>query len=590
MKTACRILWVVAVAAFVATPIYSFAGTDNASQNASNDASSDSDQASKQSANAAQHSGDDSQSDSSSNSEASEQQDSHEATDKDTKESANSAQKTAGQTTEIASKQVVKGQMTASKLVKLAKKKAGDSYQSRAKVPKFLRQIDGTTYDQIYFKPSAALWHDANVGYRVRGQLPGMIYDHAVSIRRNTDDGTRPFRFKTDKFNWPSSKLQERVPGDLGYAGFSIDRRRDDNTRWWAVTSFLGASYFRARGLGQQFGSRARGVAINPASVNKKSFAQFTHFWLASPQRPTRDLTVYALLQSEKVVGAYVINIDPGRATHTHVNATLFTRKKIKKLGVAPLTSMFTRGENSLADRSNLRPEAHDADGLLVRHPQKGWQWRPLTNPAKLKTVNISADHVSGFGLMQRDRDYGHYRAPEQNYQNQPNVWISPDQGFDTGHLDLIQIPSDSEVNRNIELSWVPDRKIEANQKLEFSYDVTWSPYGPQPDAVGHVTATHIGHPSSGDHDDRVRVELEFAGGRLARLGGSDEVASQVTTARKIALKNVHLRRDTQVDGWQLSFEVPADALQKPLDIEAYLKNDQQKVLTETWTYTLVDR
>lgn len=503
---------------------------------------------------------------------------------------ANSAESAQQKSKNKPSERLIEGRMTASKLVRLAKKKADSEYQAPSKVPSFLRNLDSGTYKQIKFKSPAALWQGAGMGYRVRGEIPGMIYDKAVSIRANKGDQTEPLPFSPANFNWPNEKLRKRVPDDLGYAGFSVDRRDNSGTGWWPAVSFKGASYFRARGRGEEFGTQARGLSVNAASTNKQTFPHFTHFWLAPPTQGKRGLTIYALLDSPKVVGAYVINTHPGRATHTHVKATLFARKEVSKLGVAPLTSMFTWGENSLSGRSNLRPEAHDADGLLIHGDSKNWQWKPLKNPGKLRQIEIPANQVAGFGLMQRDRSKAHYRAPHRQYHNRPNVWVRPESGFDKGHLELIEIPSKREINRNIELSWVSQQTIKAGSRHEFSYDMIWSPYSPQSNSVGHVVATHIGHPQGKNGSERVRVELEFAGGGLDDLQGRDALTSQITTSRKVDVQNIGITRNTHVGGWQLSFDVPTSALGKPLPIRAYLKNGNQEKITEVWRYELVNR
>lgn len=48
------------------------------------------------------------------------------------------------------------------------------------------------------------------------------------------------------------------------------------------------------------------------------------------------------------------------------VEAVLYPRKNIGKLGIAPLTSMFLFGENTKNKFDDHRPEVHDSDGLLI--------------------------------------------------------------------------------------------------------------------------------------------------------------------------------------------------------------------------------
>ena len=57
------------------------------------------------------------------------------------------------------------------------------------------------------------------------------------------------------------------------------------------------------------------------------------------------------------------------------VTATLFPRKRIEKLGLAPLTSMFFTGENDRRFFDDFRSEVHDSDGLLIHSGTGEWIW-----------------------------------------------------------------------------------------------------------------------------------------------------------------------------------------------------------------------
>ncbi len=128
---------------------------------------------------------------------------------------------------------------------------------------------------------------------------------------------------------------------------------------------FLGASYFRVLGRGQSYGASARGLAINVATTGGEEFPYFSDFWLVRPLPQQRTLTIFALLDSPSLTGAYRFEIRPGATTDVEVTATLYARKNVEKLGVAPLTSMFLFGEEHRRQFDDYRPEVHDSDGLL---------------------------------------------------------------------------------------------------------------------------------------------------------------------------------------------------------------------------------
>jgi len=84
-------------------------------------------------------------------------------------------------------------------------------------------------------------------------------------------------------------------------------------------------------------------------------------------------MRVYARLDSQSVTGAYRFDITPGTETVIEVQTTLFARADVKRLGIAPLTSMFFAGENQTRAIDDHRPEVHDSDGLLMHTGKDEW-------------------------------------------------------------------------------------------------------------------------------------------------------------------------------------------------------------------------
>ncbi len=108
------------------------------------------------------------------------------------------------------------------------------------------------------------------------------------------------------------------------------------------------------------------------------------------------------------------------------VDAALYPRKGIERLGVAPLTSMFQCGENDRRVSADFRPEIHDSDGLAICTGAGEWIWRPLTNPSRLSESSFVDDNPRGFGLIQRDRNFDHYQDDFVFYDRRPSLWVEP--------------------------------------------------------------------------------------------------------------------------------------------------------------------
>ena len=171
----------------------------------------------------------------------------------------------------------------------------------------------------------------------------------------------------------------------------------------------MGASYFRALGKNQKYGLSARGLAIDTAAQTGEEFPVFREFWIVRPKKHDKSVTVYALLDSQSASGIYTFVITPGENTVMDVDARIFPRKEIAKLGIAPLTSMYLFGENTKNRFDDHRPEVHDTDGLLVLNGKGEWLWRPLDNSPRLRISAFVDENPQGFGLLQRDRNPAHY-------------------------------------------------------------------------------------------------------------------------------------------------------------------------------------
>lgn len=476
-------------------------------------------------------------------------------------------------------------------LIDRARKHAEQNYKAPATVPKFLSDLGAVQLAKISFKSDDALWHQAGLSFEAMFYHPGSYYVHPVKIHVVTDGEVQEYAFDKNHFNYPDEKLKKKVPDNVGYAGLRLMHALNDPNKLDEVSSFLGASYFRALAGDEHYGLSARGLSIDTGNLNKgEEFPEFTEFWLVKPTKKSDSVTLYAMLDSKSITGAYKFVITPGKqATHTHVDENLFTRQDIAKLGVAPLTSMFSWGENSLTRLDDYRPEAHDSDGMLISAANGEWLWRPLLNPTTLWMNQFAASDIRGFGLIQRDRKFDDYQDLDYEYEKRPNAWVTPEGDWGKGHLELVQIPSDSEVNDNMGLYWVPKKPVKAGQQLHFAYDIKWSSKMQVPDSVGHTADTRIGMAAvtPGQQKNQVRVVIDFVGGELGKLTDANSVQPKVNAMRDVTINDIQAVRNPHTGGWLLTFLVPTSALDKPLELRAYLADANGGGLTETWSYLL---
>src|SRR5690606_36360978 len=183
----------------------------------------------------------------------------------------------------------------------------------------------------------------------------------------------------------------------------------------------------------------ARGLAIDTGLSTPEEFPRFTEFWLQGGTDGAA-LTIFALLDSPSVTGAYEITarrIVKNGVAHIEqeIEARLFARRDIQRLGVAPFSSMYWYGEASRRQIVDWRPEIHDSDGLSIWTGSGERIWRPLNNPPHTVTNAFLDDNPRGFGLMQRDRDFEHYQDDGVFYDRRPSVWVEPTSDWGKGEV-----------------------------------------------------------------------------------------------------------------------------------------------------------
>ncbi|MCF8024477.1 MAG: glucan biosynthesis protein D [Desulfobacteraceae bacterium] len=467
-----------------------------------------------------------------------------------------------------------------------ARQMAGREYrETEVKLPKAVRNLSWDDYQQIRFDPKHALWAKDESLFRAEFFHLGLYFQKPVTIYERTAGKARKIPYSSDMFRYPKSVLNgESLDPDLGFAGFRFKYHTDWDRD---VAAFLGASYFRAVDRRMQYGLSARGLAIDTAVPGGEEFPRFTHFWLQSPGPGEGTVVVYALLDSPSAAGAYRFEITPGSTLHMKVDAAVYPRQEIQRLGIAPLTSMYMIGENSRRTDWDWRPEIHDSDGLAMQTGASEWIWRPLVNPRQLRFNAYADSNPMGFGLIQRDHNFDHYQDNGAFYNKRPGLWVEPVGNWGKGAVQLVEIPTEDETFDNIVAFWHPAEPVEAGQELLYSYHLYWANDAPGPAELARVTDTFTGLGGVvGQRRDYYskRFVVDFKGGKLPMLGKAAEVRPVVTaSAGRVELTSARPLKVT--DGYRVRFDlVPPDSSQTPINLRLYLQMHGQP-LTETWIY-----
>jgi glucans biosynthesis protein len=454
----------------------------------------------------------------------------------------------------------------------------------RGEVPSWLLEIGYDQWRDIRFRTDRALWRTQKLPFEAQFFHPGLYYDRVVRVHEIDAKGVREVEFSPDLFDYGRNEFASRVPQGLGFAGFRLHYPLKRGDYKDELIVFLGASYFRALGKEHVYGLSARGLGVDTALPTGEEFPFFREYWLERPRPGARRLLMYALLDSPSVTGAYRFSVRPGVQTVMDVDAHIFFRRAVAKLGLGPLTSMFFFGEGD-SHGPDYRPEVHDSDGLLIADRSGEWIWRPLQNPRRLRISAFQSPNPVGFGLLQRDRDFDHFQDLETRQEQRPSAWVAPKGEWGAGHVELVEIPTDSERHDNIVAYWVPARPQGSVEPAKFSYELRFYSDDSTLPPGGRAMATRR---DRGTRDDSWRYVVDFEGAGLSAI--SEEIVLQGVVSSRSSdgdaeILEQQVLKNPVTGGWRLVFQVrPRGGA--PVDLRAFLRRGEQ-TLTETWVDTL---
>lgn len=471
--------------------------------------------------------------------------------------------------------------------VERARELASASFSpDRPELPDYLASLDYDKYRDIRFQRSETVWRNEGLPFQMQFFPRGFLFKDRVKVNIVEGDKVVPVAFRHALFDYGKNQVPNDMPADLGFAGIRLSNRINNPDTFDEVAVFLGASYFRAVGRNLNYGITARGLAIDTGLPSQEEFPVFREFWVRKPAPDATNLIVYALLDSESVAGAYRFDIRPGAETVIEVKTHLLMRKSVRKLGLAPLTSMYFHGESTDRFMDDFRPEVHDSDGLLLVAGTGERIWRPVANPVGLRVSNFEVENPRAFALLQRDRDFRSYEDLEAHYQNRPSLVVEPIGNWGKGTVELVEIPSSAERYDNIVAFWTPAQPTKSGQEIEAEYRLRFA-RDPEANLLGgRAVSTRIGAGGTDVLDPAKRkFVVDFAGDTLSKTDPETPVEAVVATTSGTISRPV-TQHNPETGGWRLFFELTPDG-RTPADLRAFLRHGDD-VLSETWSFRWV--
>jgi periplasmic glucans biosynthesis protein len=468
----------------------------------------------------------------------------------------------------------------------MARTLAGAPYQApTVKLPPPIEKLDWDHWQAIRFRDDRSLWAGEGLRFQVRFFHLGFMIRKPVRMFSVDGGFAQEILYDPAMFDYGNSGLHgNEVPSNLGFAGFRLLFHTD-----WVrdFAAFQGASYFRAVDIDRQYGMSQRGLAIDCGAPTPEEFPDFVAYYLEKPAKDSSVLTIYGLLDSPSVAGAYRFVIDATEPLTMDIDAALYPRKQIERLGIAPGTSMFLVGKNDRRVDNDWRPEIHDSDGLQVWSGGGEWIWRPLMNPAGLRVNSYTDEHPRAFGLMQRERRFEQYQDDGVFYDKRPDCWVEPKGNWGKGAVMLVEIPTEDETSDNIVAFWSPADKPQIGQELLYAYRLNWCRENPVVVDLARVHATRTG---IGGIIGRKRTYfswrfvVDFEGGQLPGLGENPKLVPVISASRgRVEITSVRPLRS--INGYRAMFDLAlTEDSVEPINLRMYISIDGQ-ALSETWLY-----
>ena len=468
------------------------------------------------------------------------------------------------------------------RIAKMAADLAKQPYKALStSLPDAFASLTYDRYVEIKNKPSTAIWVGDHVGFALEPLHRGFIFSTPMQINLVEDGAVRTLAYDPSLFDFGHLTPPANLP-DIGFSGFRVLQGYEDGS-FTEVAIFQGASFFRALARGQNFGTFARGLSIRTADPRGEEFPIFRAVWIERPTLANNALVIHALLDSDSVAGSYRFTLRPGDATIIDTECTFFPRTAIDRFGLATMTATALFNPIDRRRSDDIRAAVCELSGLQMLTGRGEWLWRPVANRDTLQISAFVDENPSGFGFLQRDRNFEHFQDDDAHWEMRPSVWIEPIGDWGKGSVTLVEIPSVSDVNQNVIAYWQPTAPLAVGSETSFAYRQFWCWSPPSSPTLASVVASRGGRtPGGATNSRRRRFLVEFTGKIFADVQHAADIIPNlsVSPGSMIGLRSF-LSRERK--SFRVLFDIdPANETYSELRL---LLQAQGNPISETWLY-----
>lgn len=433
-------------------------------------------------------------------------------------------------------------------------------------------------YVAIRARPEALIWPSDNRGFAIEPLHRGFAFANQVQVFIVEEGMVRRLGYDKSRFDFGRLTTPQTL-GDIGFSGFRIltpPNGEGPATKETAI--FQGATFFRTLAAGQNLGTMARVINLKTADSRGEEFPFFRAFWIERPAPGAGTLVVHGLFDSESTSGIVRFTLRPGEVAIVDVEATLFARSQLDHFGVGCMAGTFLFGPQSHRLTGDIRTAVYETSGLQMLSGLGEWIWRPAVNPEALQVSAFSDNNPKGFGLLQRERNYLQFQDDDQHFELRPSIWNEPLGDWGQGAFQLVEIPTDSDVNDNILAYWRPKQPVMAGAEFSFALRQFWCWTPPDRPPLATVAQTRTGAGVAG----RRTFAVDFTGDGFADGALLGQIKPTLLT-KPGAIANLRTFAYADRKTFRVTFEL--DPGSETLAELRLLLEAGGKPISETWLY-----
>ena len=442
--------------------------------------------------------------------------------------------------------------------------------------PTQLRELDYDAYRDIRFRPEKALWRAEKLPFELMFFHQGRTFPSRCGSTSSSRPASAPSPSIRRCSTTARTSSSRRPCSGLGFNGFRVHYPINKPGYKDEVARVPGRELLPRR----RQGPVVRAVGARPGGRHRRrrqgeEFPRFVEFWIERPRASATSLTIYALLDSRRVAGAYRFVLTPGVETTMQVTARLYLRESDRQ------ARRRAADEHVRLRREPAGPRRLPARGARLRRPvdpdrRRRVDLAPARQPAPPARHLVRDDQPARLRPDAARPLAASYEDPEALYERRPSAWIEPIGNWGAGRVELVQIPTPDETNDNIVAFWVPQAAAGARASRSTSpTSSTGRARARCPPARAGSCRRGAAAASPRRPTASIQYVVDFDGPALRSLAAATDVEPVIWVDANAEVRERNLFKNPVTGAWRMTVRFKRNDAAKPVELRAYLKQQQ---------------